>query len=57
MELSIKPQTKGTKRLFKNPILEKLTRTHILYSGNFFFRMHRDYVLEYYTHHLSASLL
>src|SRR5882724_7476748 len=29
MELSIKPQTKGTKRLFKNPILEKLTRTHI----------------------------
>ncbi|MBI1769045.1 MAG: sterol desaturase family protein [Bacteroidetes bacterium] len=26
---TIKPQSKGTKRLFKNPILEKLTRTHI----------------------------
>jgi sterol desaturase/sphingolipid hydroxylase (fatty acid hydroxylase superfamily) len=26
---SIKPQSKGTKRLFNNPILEKLTRTHI----------------------------
>ncbi len=26
---AIKPQTKGTKRLFKNPVLEKLTRTHI----------------------------
>lgn len=25
----IKPQNKGTKRLFKNPILEKLSRTHI----------------------------
>jgi sterol desaturase/sphingolipid hydroxylase (fatty acid hydroxylase superfamily) len=29
MDYSIKPQSKGTKRLFKNPILEKLTRTHI----------------------------
>ncbi len=25
----IKPQNKGTKQLFKNPILEKLSRTHI----------------------------
>lgn len=25
----IKPQNKGTKQLFKNPVLEKLTRTHI----------------------------
>jgi sterol desaturase/sphingolipid hydroxylase (fatty acid hydroxylase superfamily) len=25
----VKPQNKGTKQLFKNPILEKLTRTHI----------------------------
>ena len=29
METIIKPQNQGTKRLFKNPILEKLTRTHI----------------------------
>lgn len=27
--LEIKPQNKGTKRLFDNPFLEKLTRTHI----------------------------
>lgn len=41
MATDIKPQNKGTKQLFKNPILEKLTRTHIsvpliiffLYSG------------------------
>lgn len=26
---SIRPQNRGTKQLFKNPILEKLTRTHI----------------------------
>src|SRR5260221_3759031 len=26
---AIKPKIKGTKRLFKNPVLEKLTRTHI----------------------------
>lgn len=29
MELKNKPHTKGTKALFKNPLLEKLTRTHI----------------------------
>ncbi|WP_421873657.1 sterol desaturase family protein [Marinoscillum sp.] len=29
MELKNKPHTKGTKALFQNPILEKLTRTHI----------------------------
>lgn len=29
METVIKPQNKGTKQLFKNPVLEKLTRTHI----------------------------
>lgn len=29
MEHTIKPQSKGTKQLFKNPVLEKLTRTHI----------------------------
>jgi len=29
MELKNKPHAKGTKELFKNPVLEKLTRTHI----------------------------
>lgn len=29
METTIKPQNKGTRQLFKNPILEKLSRTHI----------------------------
>ncbi|MEQ9307791.1 MAG: sterol desaturase family protein [Marinoscillum sp.] len=29
MELKNKPHTKGTKALFENPVLEKLTRTHI----------------------------
>ena len=29
MELKNKPHTKGSKQLFKNPILEKMTRTHI----------------------------
>lgn len=29
MELKNKPHTKGSKTLFKNPVLERLTRTHI----------------------------
>jgi 4-hydroxysphinganine ceramide fatty acyl 2-hydroxylase len=29
MKEETKPQTKGTRRLFENPILERLTRTHI----------------------------
>lgn len=29
MSAEIKPQNKGTKQLFENPILEKLSRTHI----------------------------
>lgn len=29
MELKNKPHTKGTRALFRNPVLEKLTRTHI----------------------------
>jgi sterol desaturase/sphingolipid hydroxylase (fatty acid hydroxylase superfamily) len=33
----IKPQNKGTKALFKNPILEKLTRTHIAVPLTIFF--------------------
>lgn len=30
MKTKVKPQNSGTTRLFKNPILEKLTRTHYL---------------------------
>lgn len=29
MDAPYKPQTKGTKQLFRNPVLEKLSRTHI----------------------------
>jgi sterol desaturase/sphingolipid hydroxylase (fatty acid hydroxylase superfamily) len=29
MEVNIKPQNQGTKKLFENPVLEKLSRTHI----------------------------
>jgi len=29
MTADVKPQNRGTKRLFKNPLLERLTRTHI----------------------------
>jgi sterol desaturase/sphingolipid hydroxylase (fatty acid hydroxylase superfamily) len=29
MENSLSPKNKGTRRLFKNPVLEKLSRTHI----------------------------
>ncbi|MFO0267582.1 MAG: fatty acid hydroxylase, partial [Cyclobacteriaceae bacterium] len=29
MVAEVKPQSKGTKVLFRNPILEKLSRTHI----------------------------
>jgi sterol desaturase/sphingolipid hydroxylase (fatty acid hydroxylase superfamily) len=29
MSSAVKPQNKGTKQLFKNPVLEKLSRTHI----------------------------
>jgi sterol desaturase/sphingolipid hydroxylase (fatty acid hydroxylase superfamily) len=33
----IKPQNKGTKQLFKNPILERLSRTHIAVPLTIFF--------------------
>ncbi|HAC24438.1 MAG TPA: fatty acid hydroxylase, partial [Cytophagales bacterium] len=29
MVAEVKPQNKGTKKLFESPILEKLSRTHI----------------------------
>lgn len=37
MYSEIKPQNKGTKQLFKNPILEKLSRTHISIPLTIFF--------------------
>ncbi len=37
MEDQIKPKNQGTKRLFKNPVLEKLTRTHISIPLSIFF--------------------
>ena len=37
MATDIKPQIKGTKQLFKNPILEKLSRTHIAVPVVLFF--------------------
>ena len=37
MYSEIKPQNKGTKQLFKNPILEKLSRTHISVPLTIFF--------------------
>lgn len=37
MEAQIKPNHRGTKRLFRNPILESLTRTHIAVPVTIFF--------------------
>lgn len=37
MSTNVKPQNKGSKQLFNNPILEKLTRTHIAIPLTIFF--------------------
>lgn len=37
MNAEVKPQNKGTKQLFSNPILEKLSRTHISIPLTIFF--------------------
>jgi sterol desaturase/sphingolipid hydroxylase (fatty acid hydroxylase superfamily) len=37
MEQDIKPQNRGTRRLFENPVLEKLSRTHIAVPLSVFF--------------------
>lgn len=37
METFVKPQNKGTKQLFKNPVLEALSRTHIAVPLTVFF--------------------
>lgn len=37
MNTDVKPQNKGSKQLFKNPILEKLSRTHISIPLTIFF--------------------
>ncbi|HEY9049515.1 MAG TPA: sterol desaturase family protein [Ohtaekwangia sp.] len=37
MEVEVLPKNKGTKQLFKNPVLEKLSRTHISIPLTIFF--------------------
>src|SRR5258707_15694271 len=53
---AIKPQTKGTKRLFKNPVLEKLTRTHISVPLVIFFS-YSSALLYWSITHTSLSIL
>lgn len=55
MESTIKPQSKGTKQLFKNPILEKLTRTHIAVPLIIFF-LYAAALLYWSVIHTSLSL-
>jgi sterol desaturase/sphingolipid hydroxylase (fatty acid hydroxylase superfamily) len=55
MEPTIRPQSKGTKRLFKNPILEKLTRTHISVPLVIFFS-YASALLYWSITHTSLSL-
>ncbi|HCW08277.1 MAG TPA: fatty acid hydroxylase [Cytophagales bacterium] len=55
MESTIKPQSKGTKRLFKNPILEKLTRTHIAVPLVIFF-LYASGLLYWSATHTSLSV-
>ncbi len=50
----IKPQNKGTKQLFQNPILEKLTRTHISVPLIIFFT-YSGALLYYSITHTSLS--
>ncbi len=52
---SIKPQNTGTKRLFKNPILEKLTRTHIVVPVVVFF-LYASALLYWSVTHTSLSV-
>ena len=55
MEHTIKPQTKGTKQLFKNPILEKLSRTHIAVPLVIFF-LYSTGLLYWSATHTSLSI-
>ena len=55
MSTNIKPQNKGSKQLFNNPILEKLTRTHISIPLTIFFT-YAGGLLYWNTLHTSLSL-
>lgn len=56
MATDIKPQIKGTKQLFKNPILEKLSRTHIAVPVVLFF-LYSAGLLYWNITHTSLSAL
>jgi sterol desaturase/sphingolipid hydroxylase (fatty acid hydroxylase superfamily) len=56
MDESVKPQSKGTKRLFKNPMLEKLSRTHISVPLVIFFS-YATALLYWSITHTSLSIL
>jgi len=55
MSTTIKPQNKGSKQLFKNPILEKLTRTHISIPLAIFFT-YAGALLYWNTQHTSLNV-
>ena len=54
MTTEIKPQGKGTRQLFRNPILERLTRTHIAVPLTIFF-MYSSGLLYWSITHTSLS--
>lgn len=56
MNTTVKPQNKGTKQLFENPILEKLTRTHISVPLIIFFTYAAG-LLYWNTQHTSLSAM
>jgi sterol desaturase/sphingolipid hydroxylase (fatty acid hydroxylase superfamily) len=56
MNSAPKPQSKGTKQLFKNPILEKLSRTHISVPLIIFF-FYATALLYWSVTHTSLSVL
>ncbi|MBS1486593.1 MAG: sterol desaturase family protein [Bacteroidetes bacterium] len=58
MESTIKPQSKGTKQLFQNPILEKLSHTHIAAPLIIFFVYSTVLLYWSITHtHLSLAVM
>jgi sterol desaturase/sphingolipid hydroxylase (fatty acid hydroxylase superfamily) len=56
METTIKPNHRGTKRLFKNPVLESLTRTHIAVPVTIFL-IYSSGLLYWSVTHTSLSAL
>jgi len=56
MNATLKPQNKGTKQLFQNPILEKLSRTHISVPLVIFFS-YATALLYWSITHTSLSVL